>query len=270
MLPFTGDFGPVLFDSSCRVLASSEEELLVQKGVDVDESARFLSAKYGSACKIGAFSFVASGVELGDNVIIHPHCVLYGPAIIGDSVEIFPFAFLGKAPAVSSALHKKFHSDSPCVIGDGTVVSSGAIVYRGSKLGRNCLIGDGASVREQVSVGDSVIIGRHVTIGPEVEIGDGSRIVDFAHITGNTRIGKRVFISTHVCSANDNSFAASNGLSLAGQDICDDVKIGLGAMLLPGVKIGKGAVVAAGAIVCKDVPASSLVLGQPAKFVRKI
>lgn len=45
----------------------------------------------------------------------------------------------------------------------------------------------------------------------------------------------------------------------------DDVFIGTGAIVLPGVTIGKGAVVAAGAVVTADVPAGSVVGGIPAK-----
>jgi acetyltransferase-like isoleucine patch superfamily enzyme len=50
-------------------------------------------------------------------------------------------------------------------------------------------------------------------------------------------------------------------------DIGDDVWIGRGALVLPGVTIGDGAVVAAGAVVTKDVPAGSVVAGVPAKVV---
>lgn len=48
-----------------------------------------------------------------------------------------------------------------------------------------------------------------------------------------------------------------------------DVWIGHGAVILPGRSIGIGAVVAAGAIVTKDVPAYSIVAGNPARIVRR-
>ena len=48
----------------------------------------------------------------------------------------------------------------------------------------------------------------------------------------------------------------------------NDVWIGHGAIIKPGVKIGHGAVVAAGAIVTRDVPAYAIVAGVPAKFMR--
>jgi phosphonate metabolism protein (transferase hexapeptide repeat family) len=48
----------------------------------------------------------------------------------------------------------------------------------------------------------------------------------------------------------------------------NDVWIGHGAVLLPGVKLGNGAAVGAGAIVTKDVPPYAIVVGNPARIVR--
>jgi hypothetical protein len=48
-----------------------------------------------------------------------------------------------------------------------------------------------------------------------------------------------------------------------------DVWVGHGAIVLPGRSVGTGAVVAAGAIVTKDVPAYTIVAGNPARLVRR-
>jgi phosphonate metabolism protein (transferase hexapeptide repeat family) len=52
-------------------------------------------------------------------------------------------------------------------------------------------------------------------------------------------------------------------------DIGHDVWIGHGAIILPGRNVGTGAVIAAGAIVTRDVPAYTIVAGNPAKIVRR-
>jgi phosphonate metabolism protein (transferase hexapeptide repeat family) len=52
-------------------------------------------------------------------------------------------------------------------------------------------------------------------------------------------------------------------------DIGHDVWIGHGAIVLPGRSIGTGAVVAAGAIVTKDVPAYTIVAGNPARAIKR-
>lgn len=51
--------------------------------------------------------------------------------------------------------------------------------------------------------------------------------------------------------------------------IGNDVWIGHGVIVLPGVKIGDGAVLAAGAVVTKDVPPYTIVGGVPAKIIRE-
>ncbi len=50
--------------------------------------------------------------------------------------------------------------------------------------------------------------------------------------------------------------------------IGDDVWIGHGALILPGVRIGSGAIIGAGAVVARDVPAYSIMAGNPARHIR--
>jgi len=50
----------------------------------------------------------------------------------------------------------------------------------------------------------------------------------------------------------------------------DNVWLGGGAILLPGVRIGRNAVVGAGAVVTRSVPANTVVAGNPARVIREI
>lgn len=52
--------------------------------------------------------------------------------------------------------------------------------------------------------------------------------------------------------------------------ICDDAWIGMNCIILKGVTIGEGAVVGAGSVVTKDVPAWTVVAGNPAKIVKTL
>jgi len=52
-------------------------------------------------------------------------------------------------------------------------------------------------------------------------------------------------------------------------EIGNDVWIGYEALIMPGVKVGDGAIIAAKSVVTKDVPAYSIVGGNPATMIRK-
>ena len=58
-------------------------------------------------------------------------------------------------------------------------------------------------------------------------------------------------------------------ISSKGIIIEDDVWIAANATILDGVKIGKGAIIAAGAVVCKDIPAYTIAGGVPAKVIKQ-
>ncbi len=229
------------------------------------------SREIGENVFIGPYAVVEQQVKIGNNVRIHSHVVLSGLVEIEDNVEILPFAYVGRSPSRSPAIKSKSENGTSLTqIGSGTTIGPHAIIYAGCILEKDCLVGDAASIREGVIVGPRAIVGRHVTIGPNVKIGARSRVVDFAHITGETIIGEDVFISTHVCSANDNSFASGDNVVLEGQRIGNRVHIGLGTVLLPGVSIGEDSIIGAGSIVTKDIPAAKLAFGQPAKIVRNL
>ena len=53
-------------------------------------------------------------------------------------------------------------------------------------------------------------------------------------------------------------------------NVQDNVWIGGNSTILPGVTIGKNAIVGAGSVVTKDVPANTIVAGNPAQVIREI
>lgn len=68
--------------------------------------------------------------------------------------------------------------------------------------------------------------------------------------------------------AHDGSTKKLLGYSkVGGGDIGDDVFVGAGAIVLPGVKIGNRVVIGAGSVVTKDVPDNSIAVGSPAKVI---
>lgn len=103
-----------------------------------------------------------------------------------------------------------------------------------------------------------------LVIGRDCSIGDRSEI----HCGGNVVIGDRVIIAWD-CIILDRDYHAVNGgeEQIAPVRIESDVWIGCRAIILKGVTIGERSVVGAGSVVTKNVPASCVVAGNPAKVI---
>ena len=105
----------------------------------------------------------------------------------------------------------------------------------------------------------------NISIGTDTSVGDRCFLDGRAKLSiGNhTSIASQVLIYNSEHNINDEWFGAIEQPVVIG----NYVFIGPRAVILPGVHIGDGAVVAAGAIVSKDVPASVIVGGVPAKKI---
>ncbi len=137
-------------------------------------------------------------------------------------------------------------------LGTGAVVQSGCLLHCGGL--------DWSDGRGRIRLGDRAYVGHdsilygagNLDIGNDVLIGPGVILTSQGHgfeIPGLT-------IREHP-------------LLLAEVAIGDDVWIGAGAIVLPGVTVGKGAVVAAGAVVSRDVAPYQVVGGLPARPMRE-
>lgn len=226
----------------------------------------------GKNVTIHEYAIVRRNVVIGDDVVIHPHVVIEEHATIGNGVEIFPGSYIGKRPRGAGAIVRPIAYTQQVVIGDGCAIGPHAVIFYDVEIGQNTLVGDGASLREQVRVGSRCIVSRYVTINYNTRIGNNCQIMDLTHITGNTTIGDNVFISIHVSTVNDNgpSSRTYDGEAMNGPQIASRATIGAGAILLPQVQIGEGAVVGAAAVVTKHVEPDTLVMGVPAKVVRRV
>jgi len=134
------------------------------------------------------------------------------------------------------------------------------------------LVADGAAVRERVSIGDRTIIGRGVTIENDCTIGSFVKIETGAYITAYSVLENRVFIAPMVATSNDRFIGRTEERfkHFKGVTVMRGGRVGVGAVLLPGITIGPDGVVAAGAIVTRDVPARKIAMGCPARVVREV
>ena len=111
--------------------------------------------------------------------------------------------------------------------------------------------------------------GLNIFIGKSVFINSGCTFQDQGqiHIKNNVLIGHNV---TMVTLNHDSNPQKRGDIYLKPIVVNDNVWIGSGATILPGVEIGKGSIVAAGAVVTKDVPDNVVVGGNPARIIKKI
>jgi acetyltransferase-like isoleucine patch superfamily enzyme len=170
-----------------------------------------------------------------------------------------------------------------CRLQKGAFLSHTARIRNALGDSDKILIGEYSHVR-----GELMIFGHggRISIGEWCYVGVGTRIWSAASI----EIGDRVQIShsvnifdnlTHPLQATQR-YEQTRQIFLSGQlprkisldekpvKIGDDAWIGACAMVLRGVSVGKGGIVAAGAVVTKDVPAYSIVAGNPAVVVREL
>lgn len=228
-----------------------------------------VDAVIGLNVSIGPFCVIGR-VSIGDDCVIHPHVVIGDGVTLGSGVEVFPGAFLGKEPKGAGALARQPTFEKVISIGNQCSIGPNAVVFYDVHIGNNTLLGDGASIREKCRVGSKCIVSRYVTVNYQTTIGDGTKIMDNSHITGNATIGNDVFISTLVAMTNDNIVRAGFAEHIVGPTIEDNVVIGVGCSLYPGVLIGQGSTVAAGSVVTRNVEPMTLVAGSPARLVRRL
>lgn len=120
-------------------------------------------------------------------------------------------------------------------------------------VGNDCvLVGALFMCAERIILGDNVMISYNVTLADS----------DFHPVDPDERRRDAVAIAPFGDSSKRPRILTSP------VNICDDVWIGIGAIVLKGVTIGKGARVGAAAVVTNDVPENAYVVGNPARVKR--
>jgi acetyltransferase-like isoleucine patch superfamily enzyme len=203
---------------------------------------------------------------------IHPSATVYPGTVLGEGVRVLENAVVGKQPVLSPRSTTSREPLPPAEIGDGTIVSTGAIVFAGTQVGARVILGDQSCVRERVRIGDDVVLGRGSLVENDTTIGAMSLIQAEAYITAYSILEERVFVAPCVVTTNDNFMGRTERRHalMRGPTIRRGARVGGGAILCPGVEIGEEAFVGAGAVVTKDVPPRTVVVGNPARVLREV
>jgi len=194
---------------------------------------------------------------------ISPTAVIDTEALLDPDIYIGSYTSIGK-----------------CIIGAGTIIYGNVYIYSNVKIGKNVVIhagtvigADGYSyernekgelekfphvggvvIEDEVEIGSNTSIDRG-TLG-DTFIGRGSKIDNQCHIAHNVIIGKHCVV-------------VAQSLIGGGTKIGDFSWVAPCVCLRDGITIGKNTVIGMGSVVTKNIDDNCLVLGVPAKVVRK-
>ena len=129
-----------------------------------------------------------------------------------------------------------------CEIGDDVKIGTFVEIQKGAKIGSRCKISSHSFICEGVTLEDEVFVGHNVTFTND----------RYPRATVNGKL------------QTDADWACVSTLVKRG------ASIGSGAVLLCGITVGENALIGAGSVVVRDVPAHTVVAGNPARVVKSL
>jgi bifunctional UDP-N-acetylglucosamine pyrophosphorylase / glucosamine-1-phosphate N-acetyltransferase len=188
-------------------------------------------------------TYIEAGVTIGRDTVIWPNTYLRGKTSIGEDCVIGPNTIaedttIGNGCTALAAVMEK------AVVDDNVSIGPFARLRKGAHLCKGVHMGNFGEVKDS-------------TLGP------GTKMGHFSYL-GNATIGAEVNIGAGTITCN------YDGLHKNPTEIGEGAFIGSDTMLVAPVKVGARAKTGAGAVVTKDVEADTLVVGVPARPIRKL
>ena len=180
-------------------------------------------------------TYIDCGVDIGQDTVVHPGCVLEGRTVIGAGASIGPYAHV---------------TDSS--IGDGASVDH-SVVSRADVRG-GARVGPFAYLRPGASIGEGAKAGSFVEI-KNSEIGAGAKVPHLSYI-GDSDVGEATNIGCGVITCN------YDGKSKYRTKIGRNVFVGSNANLVAPVELEDGCYIASGSTVTDRVPSGALAIAR--------
>ncbi|MFL6215111.1 MAG: bifunctional UDP-N-acetylglucosamine diphosphorylase/glucosamine-1-phosphate N-acetyltransferase GlmU [Blastocatellia bacterium] len=191
-----------------------------------------------------ASTYIHLDVEVGQDTIIHPQVIIEGASRIGANCTIYSWTRLRNVTV-----------EDEVTIRNSTVIEDSVIRTRAT-------VGPFARLRMHAEVGEKAAIGNFVEV-KKSKIGKGTKASHLTYL-GDATLGDDVNIGAGTITCN------YDGVRKHETVIEDGVRIGSDTMLVAPVRVGRGSKTGAGAVVTKDVPPDSLVVGVPAVIKKKL
>jgi bifunctional UDP-N-acetylglucosamine pyrophosphorylase/glucosamine-1-phosphate N-acetyltransferase len=190
-----------------------------------------------------ATTYIEPEVTIGRDTVIWPDTYLQGKTSVGES----------------------------CTLGPNSIL-------RNTKIGDRCevlsSVLEGALVEDDVDIGPFAHLRKGAHLGKGVHMGNFGEIKN-SYLGPDTKMGHLSYIGDATIGSGVNIGAGTITCNYDGEKknptvIGDDVFIGSDTMLVAPVRLGDRSHTGAGAVVTKDVPADTLVVGVPARPIRKL
>ena len=223
---------------------------------------------------IDTFSIIGKGVKIENGVYISKGVKIYGKALIQSGTYIGENCIIGhpqRADLLTIVKNKRNVTDyeSPLIsIGTNCTIRAGSIIYSEVSIGDNCQTGHHVMIREKTSIGHNTVIGTNTVIDGNVVIGNEVSIQTGVYIPLYCTIGDKVFMGPFSKLTND-KYMMRKEFDLIGPTIEDEVSLGANSVIFPGITLKRGTIVGAGAVVTKNTKERDIVVGNPAKFLKK-
>jgi bifunctional UDP-N-acetylglucosamine pyrophosphorylase/glucosamine-1-phosphate N-acetyltransferase len=190
-----------------------------------------------------AATYIEAGVTIGKDTVLMPNTYIQGNTTIGEGCEIGPNAHIRNS-----------------TIGDRCIVFMS--VMESAQLEDDVDIGPFARLRKGAHLMDHVHMGNFGEVKDSV-LRPGVKMGHFSYI-GNADIGASTNVGAGTITCN------YDGVGKHPTEIGEDVFIGSDTMLVAPLKLGDRSRTGAGAVVTKDVKDDTLVVGMPARAIRKL
>ncbi|MBI4338308.1 MAG: bifunctional N-acetylglucosamine-1-phosphate uridyltransferase/glucosamine-1-phosphate acetyltransferase [Chloroflexi bacterium] len=187
-----------------------------------------------------ASTFVDAEVQVGLDTVLYPNTHLYGATRVGADCRVGPNAIV---------------KDS--VVGDGCIIF--ASVVEGATLERHVDVGPFSHLRTGTYLEEEVHIGNYAEV-KNSRLGRGTKMGHSSYV-GDADVGPDVNIGAGTITCNFDGQQKHRTIIGAHSFIGSDT------MLVAPITLGEGARTGAGAVVTKDVPPGSVVVGMPARPV---
>lgn len=149
---------------------------------------------------------------------------------------------------------------------DSSIIDENVKIGEGSKIWHFCHISSNVLIGKNVIIGQNVFIGRNVVIGNSCKIQNNVSIYDGVILEENVFCGPSC-VFTNVIFPRAKLEQKNNFKKTI---VKRNATIGANATIICGNEIGENSMIGAGAVVTKNVIKNTIVVGNPAKFLKKI